>query len=244
MGDDLRLGSAIAAAAIVAIAGLVRGITGFGGSMVMTPPLSLLLGPSAAVVTALILETIAALQFLPEVVRKVRWRTLLPISVAAAITVPLGGYLLVTLDREIVRRLIAGVVVVFSLALLIGYRHTGRPRITTSVMLGLLSGVMLGTTGIGAPPIILYLLSGPDPAAVTRANLTTYVTVISIFGLVTFWASAVMTMQLVLRSLLLAPLFLGGMCLGSRVFAKMTDESFRRATLIVLIAISAIILVV
>jgi uncharacterized membrane protein YfcA len=242
MGSNLQLGLFAAAAAIVAIAGLVRGVTGFGGAMVMSPPLSLLLGPREAVVTALILETIAALQFLPEVIRKVSWRTLLPISAAAALTVPLGGYLLVTLDREIVRRLIAGVVVVFSFALLVGYRYAGRPRVTTSVGLGLISGVMLGTTGIGAPPIILYLLSGPDPAPVTRANLTTYVTVISIFGLVTLWASAVLTADLALRSLLVAPLFLGGMWLGSRVFARMTDESFRRATLLVLMAVSAVIL--
>ena len=39
----------IAAAAIAAVAGVVRGITGFGGAMVMAPPLALLLGPKLAV---------------------------------------------------------------------------------------------------------------------------------------------------------------------------------------------------
>lgn len=44
--------------------------------------------------------------------------------------------------------------------------------------LGAMSGRMLGATSIGAPPVILYLSSGPDPVAITRANLTLDVAVI------------------------------------------------------------------
>ena len=41
--------------AIAAVAGVVRGVTGFGGSMVMTPPLALLFGPRAAIAAVLLL---------------------------------------------------------------------------------------------------------------------------------------------------------------------------------------------
>jgi len=87
---------------------------------------------------------------------------------------------------------------------------------------------MLGATGIGAPPIILYLLSGPDPVAVTRANLTTYVTIISVFGLVMLWASGILNWKLSLFAFLLAPFFLASMWIGSGVFSRMTAEGFRR----------------
>ncbi len=60
------------------------------------------------------------------------------------------------------RRWIAGVVVVFSLLLLNGARYEGPQRPATSIALGAFSGVLVGATGIGGPPIILYLLSGPD----------------------------------------------------------------------------------
>ena len=46
----------IVVVAIVFLAGLMRGITGFGGAMLMAPPLSFLIGPVATVVTALVLE--------------------------------------------------------------------------------------------------------------------------------------------------------------------------------------------
>ncbi len=45
--------------AIAALAGIVRGVTGFGGSMVMTPPLALLFGPRAAIAAVLLLEAFA-----------------------------------------------------------------------------------------------------------------------------------------------------------------------------------------
>jgi len=47
--------------AVVTLAGVMRGITGFGGAMLMAPPLSTMLGPVPAVVTALTLEAAAAL---------------------------------------------------------------------------------------------------------------------------------------------------------------------------------------
>lgn len=95
-----------------------------------------------------------------------------PISAAAVLAVPLGGYLLTGADPLTLRRLIALIVIAFSLVLLSGRRYQGAQRLPTSLALGALSGTMLGATSIGAPPVILYLLSGPDRVAVTRANLT------------------------------------------------------------------------
>jgi hypothetical protein len=60
----------LAAVGIVTAAGLVRGTTGFGGAMLMTPVLSALLGPIPAVVTALLMETAAALVMFPDALRK------------------------------------------------------------------------------------------------------------------------------------------------------------------------------
>ena len=55
---------------IVAAGGLVRGITGFGGAMMMAPMLSVLIGPVPTVVTALVSETAAALVMFPDALPK------------------------------------------------------------------------------------------------------------------------------------------------------------------------------
>src|SRR5262245_2389623 len=174
----------LAVIVIVTLAGFMRGITGFGGAMLMAPPLSMLIGPVPTVVTALILETAAALVMFPDAWPKINKRILLYLTIPACFTVPIGGYLLITLDPFIARKVIAAVVVVFSLGLLAGLRYSGSQRPLTSVVLGGIVGVLLGSTSVGAPPVILYLLSGPDPQAVTRANLTVFVTALSVIGLV------------------------------------------------------------
>ena len=170
----------IAVIVVVTLAGFIRGITGFGGAMLMAPPLSLLIGAVPTVVTALMLEAAAALVMFPDALPKINKRALFYLTLPACFTVPIGGYLLVTLDPLIARKTISAVVAVFSLILLGGLRYSGPHRPATSLLLGSIVGVLLGSTSVGAPPVILYLLSGPDPQAVTRANLTVFVTAISV----------------------------------------------------------------
>lgn len=224
------------AVAIAAAAGVIRGITGFGGAMVMTPPLALIFGPKLAVPMVLLLETFAATPMLREAVATARWRMITPMFVAACLTVPLGGYLLVSADPDVLRRAIAVIVIVFSLLLLNGVRYSGPQRLSTSIALGGVSGTMLGATSIGAPPVILYLLSGPDAVRVTR--LTLYVVVTSGAGLAMLWSRGLLDGASLLSGLALAPFFYGGVAPGSRLFSRFSDLRFRQFTLLLMTVVS------
>jgi hypothetical protein len=228
--------------AIAAAAGVVRGITGFGGAMVMAPPLALLLGPAIAVPVALLLESVAAAPMVVQTRRQVRWGVIGPILATACVTAPVGGYVLATADPVALRRGIAAVVVAFSLLLLLGWRYAGRQKTGTSIGLGALSGVMLGATSMGGPPVILYLLSGPDAIQTTRANLTLFVGASSLAGIAALWAGGVLGWQAASTGLLLAPGYYGGLVAGTRLFSRFDDLRFRRFTLWLLIAVSTGIL--
>ena len=230
------------AVAVAALAGVIRGITGFGGALVMTPPLALLFGPWLAVPVALLLESLVAMPMVVQTRSLVRWRVVAPICVAASLTVPLGVQVLVSADPQHLRRAIAAIVIVFSLLLLRGWRYSGRQRLGTSVGLGALSGAMLGATSIGAPPVILYLLSGPDPVETTRANLTLYLVISSLAGLIILWARGVLDLPAAWMALVLAPGYYGGLLLGVRLFPYFSDTRFRQFALLLLIAVSTGIL--
>lgn len=225
------------------LGGLVRGTTGFGAAMVMTPLLALMVGPRVAVPVTLLLEAFAAAPMVPAAVALARWRVIGPISLAACSTVPLGGLLLSLASAGTLRRLIALTVIAFALALLYGRRYQGAPRLGTSLVLGSLSGGMLGATSMGAPPIILYLLSGPDPAAVTRANLTLYIIVISVAGLVMLAATGLLDLHAATLAAWLAPGFVLGIVIGSRLFSRLTDERFRRLTMVFMMLVALGVLI-
>lgn len=230
----------LAVIGIVSLAGFVRGVTGFGGAMLMAPVLSVLIGPVPTVITALTLETVAALVMFPDALPKAQWRTLMYLTLPAIVTVPLGGYLLLTLDPNIARRMIAGVVVVFSLMLLLGIRYHGSPRAATSIALGSLVGALLGATSVGAPPVILYLLSGPDPIAVTRANLALFVTAISAIGLVMLAAAGAITATYGVSAVTLIVPYLLATWLGGKLFARLSDSNVRRFALVLMLGVSVV----
>lgn len=231
------------AVAIAAIAGVVRGITGFGGAMVMSPPMALLLGPLVTVPVVLLLESVAATPMWVQNRRLVRWRVIGPILAMACLFAPIGTWILVTADPQAMRRVIAAVVVVFALLLLAGVRYSGRQRLPTALGLGALSGTMVGATSMGGPPVILYLLAGPDPIEVTRANLTYFVGGISFAGVALLALQGVLGPSGLLLALVLAPGYYGGMVVGTRLFARFNDQRFRQFTLALMLAVSAGILV-
>lgn len=222
----------LALAAIVAVlAGVIRGITGFGGAMVMAPPFALLLGPLVAVPVVLLLEGIAATPMLVQLRHQVRWKVIGPIIAAAYVTIPIGTWILVSAEPLAMRRAIAAVVIVFSLAMLVGWRYAGAQRLATGLGLGAVSGAMLGATTLGGPPVILYLLAGPDPIETTRANLTYYLGALCLAGLALLWLNGVLGLPEVLLAVLFTPGYYLGMVAGIRLFARFNDTRFRQFTL-------------
>jgi hypothetical protein len=231
-----------AALAIGALGGVVRGVTGFGAAMVMGPPLALLVGPAVTVPLVLLLEGFAASPMLRQAARRAHWPVLGPIVAAAALFVPVGTLLLSTLDPEVTRRAIAAIVLGFSLVLLTGLRWRGRYHPAAGFGLGALSGTMCGATGIGGPPVILYLLSGPDDAVTTRATLMVYIAALSVLGFGTMALRGLVGMPSLMLGLMMTPLFLAGLFAGARLFHGMSEQRFRRVTILMLLAVSSYVL--
>lgn len=233
----------VLAVAIAAFAGLIRGITGFGGALVMSPPLALLLGPLAAVPVVLLLECFAAAPMLYDLRSLVRWRVIGPIVAMACFTIPIGTWILVSVEPTLMRRAIAAVVIAFSLLLLRGWRHSGKRNLATSLGLGAVSGTMLGATTLGGPPVILYLLAGPDPIQVTRANLTYFLGAMSLAGLASLWVAGVLGTRELWLAAFLTPGYYLAMVAGMRIFSRLNDQRFRQFTLVFMMLVALGILV-
>jgi uncharacterized membrane protein YfcA len=101
---------------------------------------------------------------------------------------------------------------------------------------------MLGATSIGRPPVVLYLLSGPDAIEATRANLTLYVTVTALVGILVLLLQGIYDAAAWRTSLWLAPAYSIGLLGGVRVFPHVSETRFRQLTLLPIVVSAGILL--
>ena len=101
------------ALAVATAAGMMRGFAGFGSGMLMAPIFAILFGPVETVAVIILMESVVTVQLMPGVRHEIDWRFVLPMGVAAMLLMPLGSWLLITIDAEIVARSMAAIVVGF-----------------------------------------------------------------------------------------------------------------------------------
>ncbi len=188
------------------------------------------------------MEIAGASQLLPRAAREANWREFAPLTVAACVLAPAGSYFLVTLDPDITRRMIGATVVIFVFIMLAGYRFKGRPSLSASLSVGGLGGLLLGSTGVGGPPVILYLLSTPSPAETARANIIIHIGVTSAVLLVMLWLHQVLGVVSLWRGLILFPILITANWAGARLFGLTSEMTFRRFALIFLACVGLVAL--
>ena len=235
------------AALVVAAAllgGTIRGFAGFGSALVVAPILSIVVGPRVAVPSVILMMAISTFQLMPGALRDVAWPRVLQMGLAACVGVPFGVYALVTVDPDFMRRFIAAVVVVFSLAMLVGWRYRGTPSPSLAMGVGGLGGVLSGAASVGGPPVIAFLLAGPDRAAANRAAIIFYFFFSQTVALALYWVEGVIVLQVIWLTLLMLPAQIIGIWIGARLFPIASEEIYRRVALGFLLAIGLVALVV
>jgi uncharacterized membrane protein YfcA len=226
----LSTGFAVAAC-VVLVAGFMRGFVGVGSGMLMAPVFAIIFGPLNTVGMIILMELAVTIQLLPSVHRMIDWRLIVPISIAAAVFMPVGSWLLVNLDTELMTRGIALVVLVLVLILLSGWRYHGPKRLVASVGVGTVSGILMAATSLGNPPVMLYLLSGSDTAATNRANFTGYFCITLVTLLTLMLAKGLITRPTIIQAGVLLPLFALAAWGGARYFQKSNERLYRRVAL-------------
>lgn len=217
----------LVALGVAAAAGLMRGFAGVGSGMLMAPIFAIVFGPVQTVAVIILMEIVVTAQLLPGVRREINWNVIAPMGVAAAILMLAGSWLLVSLDPEVIARMIAIVVLVFSIVLMVGWRYDGEKKLWASLGVGAISGVLIASTSLGNPPVMVYLLSGRDAAATNRANFTAYfaVTLIALIAMMTL--AGLINRHAVVTAATLLPEFMVAAWIGSRLFRKSSESLYR-----------------
>ena len=229
--------------AIIVAGGFVRGYSGFGSGLVMAPLLTLFWGPVEAVATTVGLGAVASVQVVPGGARQCDWRTMAPMSLAAVLFVPVGTFMLVSLDPEIVKNIIAAIVLFVTAISLRGWTYRGPAGPVPAFLAGGVAALVNGIAAVGGPASVMYLMSLPNQAERHRANIIIITSVIGWLVLVNMVVAGAVNQETLVK---IALLFLPNMCgvwAGSKMFALLPGRVFRVIILWMLVAVSVAILV-
>ncbi len=230
---DWRLVGAVVA---TAIAGVMRGYSGFGTAVILAPVYSLLWGPRAGIPVMLLMELVVSVQLLPGAIKDADRRVVLPLGGAAAVATPLGAWILLTADGDTLRRFIGGFVLLFGLLLMSGWRYHGSRPLPLNLAVGTAAGLLKGATGMSGPPVILYLLAGLEEAKRHRANLILFFATIAIVSIVPPLLGGLIDLPVLLRLAVLLPVMALSVPIGARLFKVVPERLYRPFAMGVLLA--------
>ena len=225
---------------VAAIAGLMRGFAGFGSGMLMAPIFAVMFGPIEAVAIIILLEIVVTIQLLPGVKQHIEWRFVGLMGIVAAIFMPIGITLLVSIDPLVLTRSIGFIVLAFVVVLLTGWRYQGQKRDWITAGIGAFSGTMMAATSLGNPVVMLYMLTGSDSSTTNRSNITAYFSITLSALLVFMIFSGLVSRFAFLHAVILLPVFMFTAWLGSRLFRHSGEILYRRVALIFLFCASIV----
>jgi len=226
--------------AVVFLAGMVRGFSGFGFSLLAITAISLALPPAAIIPSIFMLEVAASLHLLRAAWHEVHWRSLTWLLLGCLVATPLGVWALASVPAAPMRIALAAFVIAAALAFLRGWQLARMPGRQATFATGLATGLANGGFGMGGPPVVLFYLGSPAGAAAGRASIIAYFVATDLMGLAYLAPAGLVTWDsLRLAAWFLLPM-LAGVTLGARGFIAMDQARFRLWTLRILLALGAL----
>jgi uncharacterized membrane protein YfcA len=227
----------------ILLAAIVRGFSGFGFSLLSITAISLFMPAREIVPSIFLLEVAASLNLSPSIWREIDWRGIRWLLLGYIVALPLGVYALANVPAPPMNIALGIFVIVTGIMMLMGFRLEKTPGATAIVATGAASGVLNGAFGTGGPPVVLFYFSTPAAAAVGRASVIAFFLSTDTLGLLELWRNGLVTGQSFAQFIAWIPALLIGIAIGAKGFKHMDQAKFRKAVLVILIALAVVTLV-
>lgn len=233
------LAGLIAAAAVLFVGGVAKGVVGFALPMIAISGLGAFLPAPTAValfiMSALISNVWQTLRdgVGPAMTAMRRYRLLNAVLLPGILV---SSQFVTMIDERVFFTTLGALLVAFALSQLAGWRATFLARWprAAEVGAGLIGGLGGGMFGVWGPPVTLYLLACDTPKADTMRALGLVFALGAITLTIGHLISGVLNAQTLPLSLLGVAPVMAGMALGYAVHDRLDPRAFRRATLAVL----------
>jgi len=205
----------------------------------MTPTLALVWDVKSAVVTSIILGTVALLPQLVQVRGSVRVGRVTKLLLGFVVGVPVGVIFLDRLDSDLLQVAVGITVGVVSVLVFAAPTVGGRDETTTGTLVaGALSGSIGASTSLTAPPVVLYLLPRELDMTSFRASILAYFLPSNLLAIAAFAVVGRISADIAILCAAAVPAVVLGVISGAGVRRRLTPEGFRAVAIAVLLVTS------
>jgi uncharacterized membrane protein YfcA len=224
---------------VIFFASLTSGLTGFGFALIAVPLLISFLPPNFVVPVVVLLTNLSHTLILIETRNWIDLKRIWPLILGGMAGVPLGTFVLLALDVDVLRVVMGFLVLGCAMALMVGRKRPVKKEKRALASIGVLSGLLSGSTGMGGPPAVLFFSNQGAEKQVFRANLTIFFTFLSIFTILSQLGSGLVTRDVLTYGVWLFPAALVGTWVGIKLTHRLNKETFQRVVVVV-VGLSAV----
>lgn len=217
----------------------IKGITGFGNTLVMGSLFSFVVSNRITTPVDLILGIPTNIYMVWRERKNISLNVVIPLSLMLLVGIIPGTFLLKVGSDWILKSILGLVVVGMAIEMIIRKPAKNEPKKSNPIFLviiGVLSGVLAGLYGIGAL-LVTYVSRTTSNKSEFRANICCVFLVDNIFRFFLYLYTGILTKEILIFTLGLSPAVILGMMLGLKVDANMKEETAKKTT-IALLAIS------
>ena len=230
---------------VLVIAQLIYVLFGFGSGLIAVGSLAMVFPEIKDVIVLQLLVNLPAESLVVwKSKSEIRWRPIAGLGVGIALGIPIGVWVLTTIDAYFVLSILGAFLVLVGLVFLRlpagGRLH---PPTWVAPPTGLFSGILTGLFGTGGPPLIIWYRLSAGSKASFRANLMTIFLLKTFVRVPIYAVWGLITVPRLWSTLAVLPAVFLGAWIGNRLHIQVSEARFRLLVSLLLSGLGGMLLI-
>lgn len=228
---------------VVFFASFTQGMTGFGFALISVPLISLLVNVKYAIPLAAICGLYVNVYLIFKLKNHIKYFELKELIIGAIVGIPIGSFLVIYTDPQILKTLLGIIVLLFVLLSVTKKVESRNINKSWAYLFGWLSGLLGGAFNTNGPPILIYFyLKGFDKFK-QKASITGFFIFSSVIIVFTHIVTGLSDVDIWLDSVKLLPIVVTGIILGHFLFSKISTILYNKLILLGLLVVGVLLII-
>jgi len=229
--------------AVIFAAALIKGMSGFGFSLISLPILAFIIPTKTLIPVLTICNLLMSIVIVLQTNTYRIDKRFIPMLVLGIIGTIIGTMFLNYFTGDTLELLITIALILISLSFLWGFRFNVRSFRRGSCIAGLTSGFLAGSFSLSGPPLTLFLTSLGVKNQEFRSIFSWFNIVTSAIALIGYYSIGIVDGKTYKFTLLLTPILFVGAFLGKRINQKLSPKVFQHGTIIICVLSTVFLLI-